>query len=80
MLSAPLRRMPSLTRNSIATVIMPLLLKPSSISFGVMIPAHRNMTTTLSMIMPGRITSQTNAASMAPIQIRTNAISNDIFC
>lgn len=38
---APLCRTPSLTRKSMATVIIPLLLKPSSISLGVRMPTQR---------------------------------------
>ena len=71
-------RIPSLTRNSRATVIMPLLLNPSSISFGVRIPAHKNKTTTEKSIMPGRILSATKAATIPNNDNSTNTISNVI--
>ena len=54
---APLWRIPSLTRNSMATVIMPLFEKPSNTSLGVSIPAQKNRMTTEKSIMPGRIRS-----------------------
>ena len=76
---APLWRIPSLTRKSIATVIIPLLLKPSSISLGVNIPTTRNNTTTESSIIPGRILSHTNAATIPARAINTNNISKFIM-
>ena len=78
LVSAPLWRMPSLTRKSMATVIMPLLLKPSNISFGLSIPVHKNMTRTVNKIIPGLILSAINAASIPTSETRTIIISCDI--
>ena len=69
---------PSLTKNSRATVIIHLLLNPSSISLGVRMPAHRNKTTTEKSIMPGRILSATKAATIPNRDNSTNTISNVI--
>ena len=77
--NAPLWRMPSLTRKSIPTVIIPLLLKPSSISFGVNIPAQRNSTTTVSNTIPDLSPSHINAAIMPTNASNTNTISKFIF-
>ena len=55
--NTPLLRIPSLTRNKRATVIMPLFEKPSNTSLGVSIPAQKNRMTTEKSIMPGRIRS-----------------------
>ena len=75
---APDCRTPSLTKKSKATVIMPLLLKPSSISFGVMMPKQRNTAVTVKSIMPGRITSFTKAANMPTSAKSTTRLSNVI--
>ena len=77
--NAPLWRMPSLTRKSIPTVIIPLLLKPSSNSFGVNIPAQRNSTTTVSNTIPGLSPSHINAAIMPTSASNTNIISKFIL-
>ena len=50
----PLRRIPSLTRNSSATVIIPLLAKPANASEGVIIPQQSSTTTVEKSINPGR--------------------------
>jgi len=59
--STPLRRTPSLTRNSSATVIIPLFEKPSSNSFGVSSPAQKNTTAPLNSTRPGRMRSLMSA-------------------
>ena len=61
-----------------ATVIIPLLLNPSNISFGLRIPAHKNKTTTENNTIPGRILSNTNATTMPKSDKSTNIISNVI--
>ena len=58
--------------------IIPLLLKPSSISFGVRMPTHRNKTTTEKSTMPGRILSAIKAAIIPNKDNSTNTISNVI--
>ena len=73
--NAPLWRTPSLTKNSIATVIIPLLLKPSSISFGERMPVHKNITTAENRIIPGRILSAIRAMSIPISTTRTIVIS-----
>ena len=73
--NAPLWRIPSLTRNNSPTVIIPLLLNPSSISLGVKIPTQRKKTTTVSKTIPGLNLSHINAAIM-PINAKsTNMMS-----
>ncbi len=72
---APEFRTPSLTKNNKATVIIPLLLNPSSISFGVIIPAHKKDAATVNKIIPGRILSHINATIMPTKASNTNAIS-----
>ena len=76
---APLCRTPSLTRKSMATVIIPLLLKPSSISLGVRMPTQRKNTTTVRRTIPGRILSHTKAAIMPIRASNTNTISKFIY-
>ena len=73
--SAPLCRIPSLTKKSMPTVIIPLLLNPSNISFGDNIPTTRNNTTTVSNTIPGRILSHINAATIPARASNTNNIS-----
>ena len=70
--------MPSLTRKSNATVIMPRLLKPATICCGVMMPTAMNATTSDSSTMPGRILSMMSAVSIAASPISTKIISNVI--
>ena len=77
--NAPLCRMPSLTRNSRATVIMPRLLNPATICLGVMIPATMNNTTRLSNTMPGRILSIISATSIPISPSNTKIISKLII-
>ena len=74
-LSAPLCRTPSLTRKSRATVIMPRLLNPATICFGVMMPAAMNTTTIDSSTIPGRILSRIRAMSITVSPRRTKSIS-----
>ena len=74
-LNAPLCRMPSLTRNNSATVIMPRLLNPATICLGVMIPATINSTTRLSNTMPGRILSRISATNIPIRPSNTKIIS-----
>ena len=50
--NTPLLRIPSLTRNKRATVIMPLFEKPSNTSLGVSIPAQKNKMTTEKVSCP----------------------------
>ena len=77
--NAPDWRIPSLTRKSMATVIIPLLLNPSNISLGVRIPAQRNNTTTEKSTIPGRILSRIKAITMPSSAKSTNMISNVIY-
>ena len=58
----------------IEAVIIPLLLKPSSISFGVNIPTQRNSTTTVSNTIPGLSPSHINAPIMPTNASNTNMI------
>jgi hypothetical protein len=67
---------PSLIRKSNATVIIPLLLNPSNISFGVNIPKQRKSTVTENRIIPGRILSRTNAVTIPINPKNTIIISN----
>ena len=78
--SAPLCRMPSLTRKSRATVIMPRLLNPATICLGVMMPAAMKTTTRLSNTMPGRILSMMSATSIPTSPSNTKMISKFIAC
>ena len=52
--SASLRRTPSLTRNSSATVIIPSLPNPARASCGVRMPVHMKSTTPENSTKPGR--------------------------
>ena len=63
----------------IEAVIIPLLLKPSSISFGVNIPTQRNSTTTVSNTIPGLSPSHINAPIMPTNASNTNIISKFIL-
>ena len=74
--SKPDRRTPSLTRKSMATVIMPLLAKPSSSSLGDNMPAHMNTTAPEKSINPGRILSFINAVMTKNNTIITNSACN----
>jgi hypothetical protein len=75
----PLLRTPSLTRKSIATVIMPLLEKPSRHSFGVSIPAQSIITTHENRISPGLSLSAINAHIINMRQSATNITSKFMF-
>ena len=72
--SSPDRRTPSLTRKSRATVIIPLLEKPSKTSFGVSTPAHRKTTAPEKSTMPGRNASLMSATSSSRRTMVTNAV------
>ena len=63
----------------IEAVIIPLLLKPSSISLGVRMPTQRKNTTTVRRTIPGRILSHTKAAIMPIRASNTNTISKFIY-
>ena len=78
-LSAPLCLIPSLTRKSNATVIMPRLLNPATICFGVIMPAAINTTTRDNKTMPGRILSSMRATSIPIRPSNTKIISKSIF-
>ena len=67
----PERRTPSLTKKSMATVIMPLLENPSKSSFGVRMPAHRKTTAPDRRTNPGRMWSFTKARMTKAKTIRT---------
>ena len=71
-LSSPERRTPSLTRKSIATVIMPLLEKPSRSSFGLKMPAHMKATAPESRMRPGRMRSLMSAMMSTDNMMMTN--------
>ena len=68
--------MPSLTRKSNATVIIPLLENPSNMSFGVSMPAQRNTTAAENSIIPGRIRSFISASTTSK---RTTTTNTNIF-
>ena len=68
----PLRRTPSLTRKSRATVIMPLLEKPSKHSLGCRMPAHSIITTHVKRMSPGFNLSAISAHIMNTRQKATN--------
>ena len=67
----PLRLTPSLTRKSKATVIIPLLEKPSRQSLGVSIPAHSISTTQVKSMSPGFSLSAISAHIMSTRQHAT---------
>ena len=77
--NAPLWRMPSLTRKSNATVIIPRLLKPATICLGEIMPATMNSTTKDSSTMPGRILSIIRATNMPTSPSKTKMISKFMF-
>ena len=62
-----------------ATVIIPLLLKPSSISLGVRMPTQRKNTTTVRRTIPGRILSHTKLRSCRSGQQHKHYIKIHVF-
>ena len=76
--SRPERLTPSLTRKSRATVIMPLLENPSSISSGLSMPAHRKATAPESRMRPGRMRSRMRATMTKARTMRTKMAGRDM--
>ena len=77
--SASLRRTPSLTKNSSATVMTPLFPNPASTSSGVRMPVHMNSTTTENRTRPGRSRSLLNNPTIRQRPDKTIHISVSLF-
>lgn len=73
--NASLRRTPSLTKNSKATVMTPLFPNPARTSSGETMPAHINSTTMENRTSPGRSRSAISNPTMRQRPVRTIHIS-----